>query len=116
MITGETNPERTGRSLVKAGPLAAIVKLGANGSLFVTRSDATYYPPVSVDVVDTTCAGDSFAAGFVYGLSCGWDRDHAMRFANAAGALSTTRISRQAIRSVEDVDRLLAASRVAQTI
>lgn len=36
--------------------------------------------------VDTTGAGDTFNASFVYGLSCGWTPDEAGEFANGAAA------------------------------
>jgi sugar/nucleoside kinase (ribokinase family) len=42
-----------------------------------------------VDVVDTTGAGDSFDAGFLYGYLHGWPLERALRLACACGSLST---------------------------
>jgi sugar/nucleoside kinase (ribokinase family) len=45
-----------------------------------------------VDVVDTTGAGDSFAAGFVHGLLTKRSLEECLRLANASGALSATAV------------------------
>lgn len=47
----------------------AVIKLGAKGALIGNRSDQFKIAPLSVDVVDTTGAGDMFAAGFLYGIT-----------------------------------------------
>lgn len=60
-------------------PLAAIT-LGARGSLVITPDDLVEIAPHPVDaVLDTTGAGDLYAAGFLFGLTrgesrerCGW--------------------------------------------
>lgn len=51
----------------------AIVKTGGEGSM-VKKDDKVYrIQPLKVDVVDTTGAGDIYAAGFLYGLINGFD-------------------------------------------
>jgi sugar/nucleoside kinase (ribokinase family) len=45
-----------------------------------------------VQVVDTTGAGDSFDAGFVYGSLAGWELESTLRFASVCGSLSTRAI------------------------
>ena len=42
--------------------------------------------------VDTTGAGDSFAAGFIYGLSQGWSLEESARFGNECGARAVQQI------------------------
>lgn len=50
----------------------AIVKLGEKGSLIKKGTQTIQVEPVTVrKVVDTTGAGDYYAAGFLYGLTCG---------------------------------------------
>lgn len=44
------------------------------------------------EVVDTTGAGDAFAAGLVHARLAGWGFERAVRFACAAGALATTAV------------------------
>lgn len=47
---------------------AAIVKLGEKGAWADCGEGAVFIPANKVNAVDTTAAGDSFAAGFLYGL------------------------------------------------
>lgn len=51
----------------------AIVKVGANGSYIRKGTEEMKVSAISVEKVrDTTGAGDYFAAGFLYGLTCGY--------------------------------------------
>jgi len=54
------------------GPALVVVTLGAEGALAATRDGVTAVPPVSVAVVDTVGAGDSFMSGLIDGL---WSHD-----------------------------------------
>lgn len=51
----------------------AIVKTGEKGSLIRRGSEMVSVPALTVDCVDTTGAGDLYAAGFMYGLVKGSD-------------------------------------------
>ena len=47
----------------------AVVKLGAAGSTIMSKGEKVFLPAMEVDkVVDTTAAGDFYAAGVMYGL------------------------------------------------
>jgi sugar/nucleoside kinase (ribokinase family) len=46
----------------------AVVKLGKKGSLIRQNSSTFEIEPVMVNALDTTGAGDLYAAGFLYGL------------------------------------------------
>lgn len=48
-----------------------IVTLGEHGALILNKGEITYIDPLPVEVVDTTGAGDAFAAGFLYGVTQG---------------------------------------------
>ena len=51
----------------------AVIKLGARGSIIRKGSEQLHIPACKVDkVIDTTGAGDYFAAGFLYGLTSGY--------------------------------------------
>ena len=60
---------------------------GRNGCYIRSGEMSGRIPAVSgVECVDTTGAGDSFAAGFVYALSEGKSLKECAEFANACGA------------------------------
>lgn len=54
----------------------AVVKLGAKGSYIKTMGKVWKIDAVDANCIDTTGAGDLFAAGFLYGWTCGcaWDK------------------------------------------
>jgi sugar/nucleoside kinase (ribokinase family) len=64
------------------------VKLGAEGGLARQGEQIVRAPPLPVQVIDTTGAGDSFDAGFLYGYLCGWSLARSLRLACACGSLS----------------------------
>jgi sugar/nucleoside kinase (ribokinase family) len=64
-------------------------KLGAQGAIAQRGKEVTRANALSLEVVDTTGAGDTFDAGFIYGHLAGWDLKRALRFACVCGSLST---------------------------
>ncbi len=70
----------------------AVVKVGARGSLVCTDGERIAIEAVPAEVVDTTGAGDLYAAGFLYGLS----RDYDLRRSGEIGSL----VAARAIESV----------------
>ena len=64
-----------------------IVKCGARGCFVRNQEMARLFPAVQqAECVDTTGAGDSFAAGFLYGLSEGYGIAECAEYANQCGA------------------------------
>lgn len=80
----------------EVGTVSVSLQIVADASSFTTppQSGAGFYvPAVSGAVcVDTTGAGDSFAAGFVYGLSEGWSLQNCAAFANRCGARAIAKV------------------------
>ncbi len=65
----------------------AAVTVGAAGSLVVTKDDVVQVPAQPVRrVIDTTGAGDLYAAGFLYGLTHGHDLVDCARIGSIAAA------------------------------
>jgi sugar/nucleoside kinase (ribokinase family) len=88
-LTGETEPSAIARRLRSLGVKTVVVKLGAEGCYVETSDGAFASPGFVVQPVDTTGAGDCFAAAFLAALCAGGNLRDAARFANAAGALAT---------------------------
>ncbi|MFC5647883.1 carbohydrate kinase family protein [Paenibacillus solisilvae] len=65
-----------------------VVKLGSNGAAAMKNGMLTRHPAYQVEAVDTTGAGDSFNAGYLYGYLSGMDVETSLRYGNACGALS----------------------------
>ncbi len=87
-ITGETDPGQGAQQLARDGRIVA-VKLGAQGGLACGQGRSAASAALAVPVVDTTGAGDTFDAGFLYGYLHGWDLERSLRLACACGSLST---------------------------
>lgn len=69
--TGKEAPEALEEIASKCS--IAIVKTGRKGSLIKKGTEYIEAKPLEVKkVVDTTGAGDFYAAGFMYGLTCGY--------------------------------------------
>jgi ribokinase len=87
---------------------AAVVTLGADGCLWITRDEHGYVPGFRVETRDTIGAGDAFAGGIAYGMARRWPWPDTCRFANAVGALSTREIGAQtALPTLAEIEALL---------
>ncbi|MFE6921335.1 carbohydrate kinase family protein [Nocardia sp. NPDC057663] len=92
-ITGHRNPSAAAAALRDMGDdLVVAVKLGAEGGLLRNRDGEWHAKALEVEVVDTTGAGDSFDAGFLYGWLNAWDPLRSLRLAVTCGSLSTSQI------------------------
>ena len=82
-----------------------ILKLGDQGCFYSGPEGEFRAPGFAVQAVDTTAAGDTFNAGFAVALAEGMGIEPALRFGNAAAAISggafsaaTTRRRKRTIR------------------
>lgn len=66
------DPEQAARKVAETGALA-VIKQGGDGAIIAKGSEVVRVPVVPTTVVDTTAAGDMFAAGFLYGFTRGKD-------------------------------------------
>jgi ribokinase len=77
------------------GVQTVILTLGARGALVATSDSAQIVPGFKVTAVDTTGAGDVFNGALAVALAEGQPLIDAVRFANAAAAISVTRLGAQ---------------------
>ena len=91
-VSDDGTAEQAARELLGMGPRAVILHRGARGALLVTPDDTIHIPSFSVDVVDTTGAGDAFSGALSVAVAEGLPLVDAIRRANAAGALAVTRL------------------------
>ncbi|SDN37578.1 pfkB family carbohydrate kinase [Paenibacillus sp. yr247] len=65
-----------------------VVKLGAKGAAAMKDGLQTSHSGFSVEAVDTTGAGDSFNAGYIYGFLTGLNVETSLLYGNVCGAMS----------------------------
>lgn len=120
-VTGIPSAARAARILVDRGVEIAVIKLGAQGTFYVTRDgvsrdgaiggEGQHVPAIpvqAVDSVDSVAAGDAFNGALAAALAGGDDLARAMKLATAAGALAVTKFGAQdSMPTKEDVEKLL---------
>lgn len=106
-----TDAPRWARDLLGLGPAGVVLKLGEHGCFYADAQRELYAPAFPVAAVDTTAAGDTFNAALAVALAEDQPLERALQFANAAAAISVTRLGAQAsVPSRDEVDALLQAA------
>ncbi|HIY65801.1 MAG TPA: ribokinase [Candidatus Agrococcus pullicola] len=91
-VTDQASAVEAAQWFLDRGVKHALITLAGEGSVLVASDGtATHFPPLRVDVVDTTAAGDAFAGFLAAGLASGSDLHAAIERASAAGALAVTK-------------------------
>ncbi|MCP4167759.1 MAG: carbohydrate kinase family protein [Chloroflexi bacterium] len=75
------------RLALAAGTVA--IKQGSDGAIACRGNAIVRAPALPVVVTDTVGAGDSFDAGFLYGVLAGWDLERSLKLGAVCGSLST---------------------------
>jgi len=109
-LFGKRNPKKIAARIRREyHPRCVALKLGDQGSYVEDEGGTSVFKPAyDVAVVDTTGAGDGWAAAFDYGLLEGWDLETCVTVANAVGALIVTkRGATSAMPTRAELDRFL---------
>ena len=84
-----------GHTIRGMGARSVIVKLGDQGCVYCGPDQTIVSAPFVVQAVDSTAAGDTFNAALAVALAENSKMEDALRFANAAAAISVTRMGAQ---------------------
>ncbi|MCI8665861.1 MAG: sugar kinase [Dorea sp.] len=87
ILTGMDTAFSAAEELLRTGVGNVVVKCGKAGCLVMNREESYMVPGKSgIECVDTTGAGDSFVAGFIFALSKGCTLRECAEFGNECGA------------------------------
>ncbi len=89
-LTGAEEPATMIATLHDKGVPTVALKLGSEGCVIGCGDELCRVPAFAVDVVDTTGAGDAFAAGFLAARIRGFDLRTCGLWANALGAIAAS--------------------------
>jgi ribokinase len=110
-VTNESAAAKAASVLRARGVQTVILTLGARGAFVANDSITQIVPGFKVKAADTTGAGDVFSGALSVALADQQPLLQAVRFANAAAAISVTGVGAQlSAPSRRDVERLLVAS------
>ena len=110
-LTGEPDLERALRALRQHHPGWLCATRGARGAVLLAGQTLHEVAGHQVAAVDTTGAGDVFRGAFIVAMLRGEAPANVLRFANAAAAVSCTRLGAIAgVPTREEVEALLSGS------
>jgi len=94
-IESNEDVEAAVEALLAKGPRTVVLTLGARGAFVAGDGARALVPGFAMDAVDTTAAGDVHCGALAVALVEGRPLLDAVRFANAAAALSVTKLGAQ---------------------
>ncbi|MFZ2454903.1 MAG: carbohydrate kinase family protein [Candidatus Altiarchaeia archaeon] len=109
-VTKAKNQKDIIDELLSLGPSIVALKLGSKGAWIASEKEKTFIPAFRVKAIDTTGAGDVFAAGFIRAHSLGWDLKKCGLFASAAAALKTQGYGAERYPTNQEVNAFLTVN------
>ena len=110
---GDQDIQKMAERLLEMGVKNVVITLGPKGLFFKNRSEEIWMNAFRVKVIDTTAAGDAFLGALATSLAENKPIHEALRFANGAGALATTKLGAQpSLPCRKDLEVLLSKMRL----
>lgn len=110
-LSGLSDMEAALRKLRKTLDSVLVVTMGGQGASALEGDRFYHQPAFTVHPVDTTGAGDVFRGAFIYALVNGQPIDQVLRTANAAAAVSCTRLGAfNGVPTLAEIRDLMAAN------
>ncbi|MCD6441830.1 MAG: ribokinase [Candidatus Marinimicrobia bacterium] len=107
-VEDEVSAGKAAEVLLGKGIEYVLITLGARGAFFASSEIRKMIPGFKVDAIDTTAAGDVFNGALAAGLAEDKSLEEAIQFANAAAALSVTKLGAQpSAHYREEIDTFL---------
>ena len=91
-VKNREDAEKAAKVFLGKGVKNVVITMGALGAFAADGVKSELLPQLDVKAIDTTGAGDAFNGGFVVALSEGKTLFEALRYGNATGALSVTKL------------------------
>lgn len=108
MLTGKKGPREIADILISHGVKIVGLTLGKDGCYLKDKDKEMFIPSFKARVVDSTGAGDSFAAGFLAGYLKGWELEKIGQLANCVGAMCVKVIGATGgIETLEEAERMI---------
>ncbi|MGC9261433.1 MAG: ribokinase [Phycisphaerae bacterium] len=110
-VNNKTTASRAADVLLGRGVKTVIITMGSRGAFYANAEGRCLLPGFKVKAVDTTAAGDIFNGALAVALVAGNTLENAIRFANAAAAISVTRMGSQVSAPTRrEIENFLAAN------
>lgn len=110
-VTDSRSAAKAAQALLERGVGTVVMTLGSKGVLVAMTGMERHVPGFKVKAVDTTAAGDTFNGALAVGLAEGKPLLDAVLFANAAAALSVTKMGAQpSAPTRREIEKLLASA------
>jgi ribokinase len=108
LLSGQESIDAGIEVLKRHGAQDVIVTLGSNGATIFGDQGMVHVPAYRVPAVDTTAAGDAFAGALAVALMRSMPIEEAVKWGNAAGALSVMKAGAQpSLPTIDELDRFL---------
>lgn len=90
-VTGLDDPMDILNELHNLGPAMIALTRDKDGAIISDGNKVVFIEGMSVNAIDPTGAGDTFASMLIYGIQEGWELEKIARYCNCAGSLVVTK-------------------------